>query len=243
LSTYSCPLTILIPTLDEARWIGPCLDALTASLGALDLDAQLIVCDGGSRDATRAIAARYPVTILTSSPGRPAQLNAALPLATGRLVAILHADALITPATLRALLAAAHTHDAGWFQLQDILHDGPERGLTTHGLALIAWGINLRTRLFHTATGDQLIWATRALLIRVGGVPDLPVMECNALVRRLRAAAPTATLAPLVRISGRRWQRQGLLRTTLQMYALRAAYMARVPPTLLVRSWRSSESP
>jgi glycosyltransferase involved in cell wall biosynthesis len=239
--TYS--ITVLIPTLNEARWIGPCLDALTASVNTLGLDAQLLVCDGGSVDDTLAIAARASVTALQCAPGRPSQLNAGLARATGELVAILHADSLVTPATLGAIMDAAASHDAGWFNLHSILHDGPERGLTTHGLDLITWGINLRTNLFHTATGDQLIWARRTLLARVGGVPDLPVMECNALVRELRAAGPTAVLPPLVRISGRRWQRQGLLRTTLQMYALRAAYMARIPQHLLARQWRTPEAP
>lgn len=243
MNAYSTALTILIPTLNEARWLATCLDALLASVHSCALAAQIIVCDGGSSDDTLAIAARYPITILHSAPGRPTQLNAGLKQATGELVAILHADSLITPATLDAMMQAAKTYDAGWFCLETILHDGPEHGLTTHGLNLIAWGINLRTRLFHTATGDQFIWARRALLVAVGGIPDLPIMECNALVRRLRTAGATATLPPLVRISGRRWQRQGLLRTTLQMYALRAAYMARVPPSLLVRAWRTPQSP
>lgn len=44
---------IIVPTLNEARHIGPLLDALSVEAGALD--ARIIVADGGSTDGTQAI--------------------------------------------------------------------------------------------------------------------------------------------------------------------------------------------
>lgn len=51
---------IIVPTLDEARHIGPLLDALLVEAEALD--ARIVVADGGSSDGTPDIVARKAMT-------------------------------------------------------------------------------------------------------------------------------------------------------------------------------------
>src|SRR5262249_40857284 len=66
-------LSIVVPALDEASSIGPSLEALR-SLRARG--AEVIVSDGGSRDATRAIAAPLADRVVESPRGRAVQMNA-----------------------------------------------------------------------------------------------------------------------------------------------------------------------
>ena len=53
-------------------------------------------------------------------------------------------------------------------------------------LALIAWCMNLRSRLTGIATGDQAIFVTRSAFEAVLGFPDQPLMEDIALSTELK---------------------------------------------------------
>jgi len=60
-------------------------------------------------------------------------------------------------------------------------------------------------------------------------------MEDVALSRAMKRVGPIACLRDTVTTSARRWQRHGLARTVVLMWALRAAYYAGVPPARLAR--------
>lgn len=68
----SASTIIVVPTLNEARHIGPLLDALLVEAEALD--ARIIVADGGSSDGTRDIVAQRsliaPRVVLINNPQR-----------------------------------------------------------------------------------------------------------------------------------------------------------------------------
>ena len=229
-------VTILIAALEEERWIRHSVSAAIASLSAANLRGEVIVCDGGSRDDTRARAESAGARVIQTEAGRPTQLNAGLKLAAGEWVMLMHADALCNPRMLAAAQTALERGFAGgWFQI-DIL---PERGKGTNSLRLISWGINLRTRLFTTATADQALFARRELLLALGGVPNLPLMEGIMLARALRERGDVAVLGPWLRISGRRWETYGPWRTTGKMYSLRLAHKLGISEKTLARFWRN----
>lgn len=62
-------LSVIIPTLNEELWIGATLDAVARVRGSLDV----IVVDGGSGDATAAVARRRGVSVMTAPRGRGSQ--------------------------------------------------------------------------------------------------------------------------------------------------------------------------
>jgi glycosyltransferase involved in cell wall biosynthesis len=66
--------SVIIPTLDEADRIGTLVTALKGE----NFD-EVIVVDGGSRDATVARAASAGATVVTSARGRGRQLGAGAP--------------------------------------------------------------------------------------------------------------------------------------------------------------------
>ena len=90
---------MIIPCLNEERFIGPCLDSLRASDHSQDL-LEILVVDGGSTDRTRTMVMDHqktnPNVRLLDNPRRspPAALNVALRNASGSI--IVRADAHTT---------------------------------------------------------------------------------------------------------------------------------------------------
>ncbi len=123
----------------------------------------------------------------------------------------------------------------GWFQLEVRSELGGAADAL--GLRLVSLGINARTRRLHTATGDQAIYARRDALEAVGGVPQIPLLEGWELVKLLSEYGNTSTLGRHLWISGRRWERTGIVRTTCLMWGLRLAYMAGASPDTILKVW------
>lgn len=228
--------SFIIPTSNEERWIAHCLRSVQACLASSPWSGETIVCDAESPDETAARARHAGATRVIITPGpRAHQFEVARLQARGDVLVFLHADTCLRPGALGAIFEAHRRGDiGGWFQLDvraeiDARHDP--------GLALVAMGINARTRHLHTATGDQAIWATRQALEAIGGVPQQPLLEGWELVKRLRAWGPTSTLGRHLWISGRRWEHTGIVRTQCLMWALRLAYMAGAPPDSILKVW------
>lgn len=102
------PITIVIPTLDEAAHIGACI-------ASVQWAAEVIVADGGSVDATVALARAAGATVLERcGPTVGAQRNLAIARAAHPWILTLDADEQVTPelATELAAVVAAPTHGA-----------------------------------------------------------------------------------------------------------------------------------
>jgi rSAM/selenodomain-associated transferase 2 len=219
-------LSVVVPALDEE-------ESLPATLRAARRPGvgELIVVDGGSRDATLAVAARLADTVLAAPRGRAVQMNTGAAVARGDVLLFLHADTRL-PAGYPAAVARALADPAvvaGRFDVR----------LDADGAAyrLIGRLISLRSRLTRVATGDQAIFVRRAAFERVGGFPLLPLMEDVALSRALKRVGAIACLRDTVVTSARRWERRGVVRTVLLMWLLRAAYYAGVSPARLARRY------
>ena len=95
--------------------------------------------------------------------------------------------------------------------------------------------ISLRSRISRTGTGDQAIFARRGVFDRLGGFPDLELCEDLEFSRRLKRAGRVACLHARVTTSARRWTRDGVARTVVRMWLIRAMYLMGVPPARLKR--------
>lgn len=217
-------LTIVLPVLNEAAIIVAALQAL-APLRARG--AEIVVADGYSRDGTAQFAKPFADRIVTVRRGRGTAMNAGAALGTGDTLLFLHADTTL-PDNADRLIDAALAHRAwGRFDLR-IAGGHPL-------LAVVARMINWRSRATGIATGDQAIFVTRQAFDAVGGFPALPLMEDIAISRRLkRLCRPYCIATPAV-TSGRRWERNGVIRTILLMWRLRLSYYLGVEPALLAR--------
>src|SRR4051794_37846622 len=106
-------LAIVVPTLDEEEALRRHLPAV---LAAAD---EVVVSDGGSRDATVAIARSLGARVVTGSAGRGRQLNRGAAATAAELLLFLHADTSLPPdAVERVRAAVAAGAVAGGFLLR-----------------------------------------------------------------------------------------------------------------------------
>jgi rSAM/selenodomain-associated transferase 2/rSAM/selenodomain-associated transferase 1 len=222
-------LSIILPTLDEARAIVGTLAPLQPLRAA---GHEVIVVDGGSRDATRALAAPLADRVLDGAPSRARQMNAGAAAAHGDVLLFLHADTLLPEAAAAALVRTFPPSGRRWGRF-DVAIDGRPRVLRA-----VAWLMNRRSRLTGIATGDQAMFVDRATFHAVGGFPDQPLMEDVELSARLkRSAGSPLALTEAVVTSGRRWEAQGPWRTIVAMWRLRHAYWRGADPADLARRY------
>jgi rSAM/selenodomain-associated transferase 2 len=220
-------LSIIVPVLNEAEGIG---DALSALAPLRQRGVEVIVVDGGSRDATTKLAKPLADNVIGAPRGRGAQMNAGAAVARGDVLLFLHSDTRLPPKAETLVLDALKQSVAIWGRF-DIRIEG-NLLLTIVGLAM-----NLRSRLSGIATGDQAMFVTRAAFQSVGGFPDIALMEDVALSHSLKKLSSPLCLRARVVTSGRRWQRHGLLRTILLMWRLRLAYFLGATPAALARRY------
>ena len=87
------------------------------------------------------------------------------------------------------------------------------------------------------ATGDQAMFVRREAFARLGGFPDLPLMEDVALSRRLKRLSRPLCIGARATTSGRRWETRGVMRTILVMWRLRLSYFLGADPAALARRY------
>ena len=221
-------LSVIIPTLDEEGSIDSCLRELLPLKGQ---GHEVIVVDGGSRDDTVALAGKLADRVMSCESGRARQMNTGAGAARGDILLFLHADTRLPPDADRLMQAALAKSTSSWGRF-DVRLTG------RHWLfPIIAWSMNVRSRLTAIATGDQAMFMSRAVFHAVGGFPDIPLMEDIAMSKRLKRHGRPSCLRGPVLASSRRWESHGVLRTVLLMWWLRASYALGVSPDRLVRRY------
>jgi len=217
-------LSIIIPCLNEAEGIAGTLAAL-APLRARG--AEIIVVDGGSSDGTTERTAPHADCVMSVPRGRAVQMNAGAARARGEILLFLHADTLL-PASADALIVDGLKRTRrGWGRF-DVAISG-----ANPLLRVVAWLMNVRSRLTGIATGDQAIFVTRSLFTAAGGYPEIALMEDIALSRQLKRFGAPLCLRHRLIASGRRWEKHGVVRTILLMWRLRLAYWLGADPAKL----------
>ncbi len=221
-------ISIIIPTLNEARGLADTLAPLQPLRGAL---AEIIVVDGGSSDGTMLIAKPLADRLLSSPRGRARQMNTGAAAARGDTLLFLHADTHIDAIALAQLQKLVSANKASWgrFDVQ------PDRQRLV--FRVITTLMNWRSCITGIATGDQAIFVQRELFEQVGGYPDIALMEDIALSRRLKSKDKPACINTPVTIAMRYWEQHGILRSALRMWRLRLAYFCNMPPEKLHRRY------
>jgi rSAM/selenodomain-associated transferase 2 len=227
-------LSIIIPTLNEADNLARLLPGVTAACP----QAEFIVVDGGSTDGTLDALRLLPAVRAIEAPrGRARQMNAGARLAAGEVLLFLHADTSLPLGAQTAILAALDDPGVAGGRF-DVRFDNPRASLR-----MVARLMNLRSRLSGIATGDQAIFVRRDVFERMGGYADIPLMEDIEFTRRLKREGRQACLRLHVTTAARKWEREGVARTILLMWALRFLYVAGISPARLHRYYYGAPPP
>ena len=167
-------LSIIMPVLNEGEGIAAALDAL-AVLRALGVE--VMVVDGGSRDATVQRARLRADRVIAAPRGRALQMNAGAEKASGDVLLFLHADTRLPADADHVVLNGLERSGRAWGRF-DVEIEG-RRPL----LRIVAWMMNLRSRLTGIATGDQAIFVQAR---RVPGGRRLPADRADGGHRALQ---------------------------------------------------------
>ena len=212
-------LSVIIPTLNEAAYLGPtlrCLSWLEPS------PTEIILVDGGSQDNTLAIAHTYGITALScTQAGRGIQMNHGAQTAIGDNLCFLHADTFV-PSDLVTLieqtLVEPHVACGGFISLMA----GQEKtrwGISLHNYLKTYYApLLFRPHLFfgkklRLLFGDQVMFCRRQDFWQCGGFdPQLPIMEDADLCLKLVQRGHIRLLNRVVQSSDRRVAQLGVLK-------------------------------
>ncbi len=221
--------SIIIPTLNESTSLVHSLKELLTTIENPS-QVEIILCDGGSDDDSLQQVKQFPLTILNSPKGRALQMNAGAQQAKGDWLVFLHADTHL-PENWMDLIQ----HCKGEWGRFDVRLSGH------HWLfRIIEKAMNLRSRKTSIVTGDQVLFFKPAFFQKLGGFPEIPLMEDIAISKLARTFCLASCISQQVITSSRRWEKNGILRTVALMWFLRLAYWMGTKPDKLHRLYYSS---
>jgi dolichol-phosphate mannosyltransferase len=193
----------IVPVLDEAGRLGPCLEGLIAQPSAL---ASIVVVDGGSQDATRdlvrSFAARDPrVRLVDAEPVPPGWNGKAWNLSCGLAasdpeaawILTIDADVRPRPTLVASLLAHAVLSYLDAFSAAPLLAlSGPlEEAVHPAFLATLVYRFGLPGNVARDAesvqANGQVFLAKRAMLVKTGAFAAARTSRCDdvTIARRL----------------------------------------------------------
>jgi rSAM/selenodomain-associated transferase 2 len=218
-------VSVVIPVRNDA----PAVERLlTLIAGLVAPGFEIIVVDGGSCDASCAVADSAGVRLIRTRPGRGHQLAEGAAAAAGAWIWMLHADS--APSTQAIAHLRARGAEPAWGRFTVDFGTG---GI----MALVARLMNIRSCLTGICTGDQGIFVHRDLLSQIGGVPRQSLMEDVELSRRLRRRQRPVCRRERIGTSPRRWQRNGTFQTIFAMWRFRLRYWLGADPEQLAREY------
>lgn len=217
-------LAVVIPVLNAADSLGRTLAALAGQVR------EVIIADGGSTDATRAIAEAAGARVIEAPRGRGSQLAAGARAVTAPWMLVMHADTIPGPGWRQAAEAfmadPASLSRAGYFRFA--LDDAAPQARRLE--RAVAW----RCRALGLPYGDQGLLISRGFHDALGGYRPIPIMEDVDLVRRIGRRRLVALDAPFV-TSSARWRRDGWHRRSARNLMCLALWFAGLPPERIAR--------
>lgn len=215
-------ITIIIPTLNEEKYIIQTIRSAQSSQHV-----EILVVDGGSTDKTIEKAIKAGARVIHSSKGRAKQLNCGAQQAKAEFILFLHADTKLPSAYAETVQSTLNNkkYIAGAFKLS--------LSSKKRGLNFIMTVANWRSQILQFPYGDQALFMKSTFFKEMNGFAEIPIMEDFELVCRLRKKGKIKLSPKSVTSSARRWEKKGLIATTLINQMMIIGYLLRVPMATL----------
>ena len=222
-------VSVIIPALNEARAILPCLHSVRNQQGEFEI----VVIDGGSLDGT-VEAVRPHARVVHSERGRAVQMNFGARQSIGEVLLFLHADSHLPPRAFPLLEQALADPRivGGTFRLKF----NSEKFL----LRLIAFFSRIKFRYFHY--GDQGIFVRRWVFEQLHGFAEIPFMEDVDFLQRLHKIGRVKLLNQPITTSARRFLERGIIRQQLTNIFLVIYYLLGAKPENLKKWYERREA-
>ena len=108
------------------------------------------------------------------------------------------------------------------------------------GLRWVEWGVKVRSKFFNLPYGDQALFLKASTFHELGGFPELPIMEDFVFVRSLSKRGKITIVPASVTTSARRWEQQGIFKTTIINQIMILGYYLGISPDRLKQWYRST---
>lgn len=218
-------ISVVIPILNERDNL-PDLDRHIS----LFYFGEVVYVDGGSTDGSWKWLQENVDNAIQVDAGRAKQMNAGAEKATKDCLLFLHADTRLPERASKQILKGLALRSWGRFDVQFLGDDW--------FMPVIAYFMNLRSRLTGVSTGDQGLFLERSTFLKINGFDEIPLMEDVEIAKRLKKISRPYCSSSRIRTSPRRWLEHGKAKTILLMWKLRWKYYRGESPEALQRYYR-----
>lgn len=222
-------ISIIVPCLNEEQNLRKLLGQLRAS----DPLSEIIVVDGGSTDASVAIARELAESVLLSERGRAVQMNTGAKYARCDILWFVHADSTITPELVPAIETALAGPNVvgGCFRLR---LDSP-RIIYRLRDAIGNWLVDITG----IALGDRGFFCRKETFFAIGGYPEISILEDAQFYHKMKQRGRMVQLDETIGSSTRRYEALGAAPTMLFYTLIMLLYISSVPIRILERMVRA----
>ena len=229
-------ISIIIPVFNEAENIQKFLKQFETCS-----EIEIIIVDGGSTDDTRAKIEEFntrdrEIKLVTSNKlGRANQMNYGATLARGKILLFLHADTIL-PVNYQQIVQSILKREnviVGAFRLSI---DSSKKSLRlVENMAI--W----RSQFLSLPYGDQGFFITKDNFYRLGSFADLPIMEDFNFIQKAKQNGKIIIADAAVITSPRRWQKLGVIKTTVINQLIILGYYFGISPDRLKKLYHRAK--
>lgn len=224
-------ISIIIPTYNEETVIGKLITHLQNDEDGKNI-VEIIVSDGGSKDATEQRVMATGVTFLKSQKkGRAAQMNAGAAIAKAPILYFLHADSFPPAGFTTAIMQKIREgYGSGCYRLQfDYNH---------WFLELNCWFTRFDVNAFRF--GDQSLFVKREVFAQINGFDEnLHVFEDQEIISRVRKYCRFKVLPDTIITAARKYHDNGVYRTQAIYFLLYFMYKFGYSQEHMINKYRS----
>ncbi|MBM64293.1 MAG: hypothetical protein CL484_15195 [Acidobacteria bacterium] len=219
-------VSVIVPVLHDAKMLAPLLAELVGKGESIQVEVVVTNGDAEDRELEPIRRDNPKVRWVDGCPGRALQMNRGALIASGRWLLFLHSDARLGPKWFDEIERAARVDVVGGCYRLEI-------DSCCWQARLIEFGVKWRARWLAIVYGDQGIFIRRDVFDLLGGYRPLPLMEDADLVRRMRQRGSFLLSQVRVRVSARRWERDGWWRRTFaNIWILLSHLVGRAPENM-----------
>jgi rSAM/selenodomain-associated transferase 2 len=217
--------SIIIPTLNEEKF----LPLLLKQSEQFNEDFEIIIADGGSKDNTLKTADDFDVKICRGEKGKGLQLNNGAKCSSGKVLIFLHADTFLP--------ADAFNVISEYMFISNVNIATFKMKFDTENFLMKIYSWFTKFDSIFTTFGDQVIVIRRSFFDELGGFADFPLFEDVELLRKARKETKVYKLPSYITTSGRRFVRNGIIKTQLLNGLYIMEYLLGVSPTKIYKKY------